>query len=116
MGRKGKRKDPDYWVFVSQQDQQLCPLCGRPMPPGSFDEHHLIPKTFGGTQTIPLHKICHDKLHHTFSEREMANWYHSLDRILEDEQIVKFVKWVRKQPNDFYSKHRDTKERNKKRR
>lgn len=115
MGRKGKRKHPIEWDQPTDQYQQLCPLCGRHMPQGCYDEHHLIPKTFGGVETVRLHKICHDKLHHTFSEREMAQWYHTLDQLLQDEQIQKFVKWVKKQPNDFYSKNKDTKERNKKR-
>ena len=63
---------------------------------GSFNEHHLIPHTFGGKDKIELHIICHDKLHHTFSEREMVNHYHTVERILENEEIQKFIKWIGK--------------------
>lgn len=92
-----------------------CPLCGREMPEGSSNDHHLIPSTFGGKEKITLHKVCHDKLHHTFSEREMEHYYHTVERFLEHEEIQKFVKWVRKQPDDYYSKHKDTKDRKRKR-
>lgn len=86
------------------------------MPDGSHNEHHLIPATFKGKIKVTLHKVCHAKLHHTFSEREMSQYYHTIERLLEHEEIEKFVKWVRKQPNDFYSKNKDTKDRKRKRR
>lgn len=92
-----------------------CPLCTRELGPVS-DDHHLIPKTFGGKETIPLHKICHNKIHHTFSERELKNYYHTIDRILENEEIQKFVKWVSKKPPEFYDGNKDTSRRNSKRR
>lgn len=94
---------------------QLCPLCGRPMPEGSYNAHHLIPTTHGGRITIDLHIVCHDKIHHTFSEHELSGYYHTIDRLLSHPEIVKFVQWVRKQRPDFYDKHKDTRERNKKR-
>lgn len=80
------------------------------------NEHHLIPSTFKGKETVTLHKVCHDKLHHVFAEREMLHHYHTIERILEHEEIQKFVKWINKQPIDFYTTHRDTKERKRTRR
>lgn len=80
-----------------------------------IEDHHLIPKTFKGTETILIHKICHQKLHATLSEREMLNYYHTVERILENEEILKFVKWVSKKPLDFYSKNDDTAHRKNKR-
>ena len=94
----------------------FCPLCKREMPEGSYNDHHLIPATFKGREKITLHKVCHDKLHHVFSEREMQQYYNTIDKILEHEEIQKFVKWVKKQRPDFYSKHKDTKSRKQKRR
>ena len=94
-----------------------CPVCGREMIPGkSIDEHHLIPKTFKGTETVLLHKICHHKLHTVFTEREMQHHYHTIERLLEHEEIQKFVKWVSKKDPEFYVRNKDTKERKKKRR
>lgn len=92
-----------------------CPICNREMVEGTYNDHHLIPSTFGGRDTITLHKICHDKIHHTFSERDLANYYFTIERILEHEEIIKFIKWVQKRPPDFYVKHKDTNERRGKR-
>lgn len=92
-----------------------CSICKREMMEDSFNDHHLIPSTFGGKEKIPLHKICHNKLHHTFSEREMVNYYHTIERILENEEIQKFVKWIRKKDIYYYSKNKDTKKRKMKR-
>ena len=94
-----------------------CPLCERPMlRDDSSDEHHLIPKTFKGKETITLHRICHQKLHQTFSEREMLHHYNTIERLLENEDIQKFVKWVSKKELDYYSGNKETKRRKSKRR
>lgn len=92
-----------------------CPLCTREL--GTVcDEHHLIPKTFKGKEKIWLHKICHRKLHSVFSEREMLNYYHTIERLLEHEEIQRFVKWIQKKPIDFYDSSKDTNIRKGKRR
>ena len=93
-----------------------CSICNREMIEGLYNDHHLIPSTFGGKEKITLHIICHDKLHHTFSEREMVNYYHTIERLLEHEEIKKFVKWVSKKDINYYSKNKDTKKRKIKRR
>lgn len=94
-----------------------CPICNREMIDGpSIDEHHLIPKTFKGRETILLHRICHQKLHSVFTEREMFQYYHTVDRLLENSEIQKFVKWVSKKDPEFYSTNRETKQRKAKRR
>lgn len=93
-----------------------CPLCDRELILGpSIDEHHLIPKTFKGKDTITLHKICHRTIHATFSERELEHYYHTIERLLEHEKIQKFVKWVKKKDPEFYEKTKDTNERKRKR-
>lgn len=93
-----------------------CSICKRPLEGGIVQAHHLIPKTFKGSETIDIHKICHQKIHATFSERELKNYYHTPKRILESEEIRKFVKWVEKKPVDYYTKNDDTKGRKKRRR
>lgn len=92
-----------------------CPICNRDMINGSYNDHHFIPKSFGGKEKITIHKICHDKIHHTFSEREIFNYYNTIERILENEEIKKFIKWVRKKSPDFYSRNKDTEVRRRKR-
>jgi len=97
-------------------NDKICPLCKRPMPEGTYNLHHLIPATFKGKETVDLHIVCHDKLHHTFSEREMQHYYHTIERLLDHEEIQKFVKWVKKQPPEFIVKHKDTRDRKRQRR
>lgn len=87
---------------------ELCELCKRELGDRFIEDHHLIPKTFKGKVTVPIHKICHQKIHATFSERELYHYYHTFERLLEHEQIQRFVAWVRKRPLDFYDKNDDT--------
>lgn len=92
-----------------------CCICGRELG-GVVQAHHLIPKTFKGSETVDIHKMCHQKIHATFSERELQKYYHTPERILEHAEIVKFVRWVSKKSVDFYDKNDDTKGRKRKRR
>lgn len=84
-----------------------CPLCTREYG-SNTDLHHLIPKTFKGKETVELHRVCHTKIHHTFSERELFNYYHTIDRLLEHPEIQKFVDWIKNKDPDFNVRHRDT--------
>lgn len=68
----------------------------------------MVPKTFGGKQTVPMHKMCHQKIHATFSERELLNYYHTFERLLSHPEIDKFVKWIGKRPSEYYDKNDDT--------
>lgn len=100
------------------QDMGTCPICNRNMISGfSIDKHHFIPKTFKGVETVLIHRICHQKLHATFTEREMKNHYHTIERLLEHEEVQKFVKWVSKKDPEFYAGSKETtKKMNKRRR
>lgn len=71
----------------------------------SVNKHHLIPKTFGGREAVWMHRICHNKIHAVFSERELEHYYHTFERLLAHEDIRKFVVWVRKKPPEFYARH-----------
>lgn len=80
------------------------------------DEHHLVPKTFGGKETFTLHRICHRKIHATFTERELLNYYNTFERLRDHTEIQKFVAWVKKKPNNYYSGTDETQSRKGKRR
>lgn len=84
-----------------------CPLCMRPLPEKP-SKHHLIPKTFKGKDIVLLHRICHRQIHANFTERELLNYYHTIERILENECIQKFVKWVKNKPPEFHVRTRNT--------
>lgn len=90
---------------MTHDPDQECGICGRPLGTTDVQFHHLIPKTFKGTVTVPLHKICHQKAHATFTERELLSFYHTLERIRDHEIMKKFIMWVRKKPPEFYDKN-----------
>lgn len=86
---------------------QSCPLCSRALIDGpSVNEHHLVPRAWRGREKIRMHRICHNKIHAVFTERELAQYYHTFDRLLESEEIRKFVSWVRKKDPAYYDAHR----------
>ena len=85
-----------------------CPICDRPMILGkSVDKHHLIPKTFGGKEVTLMHRVCHQKIHSLFTERELQKTYHTVDAIRSHEEIKKFIKWLKNKPPEFYSTNRE---------
>lgn len=84
-----------------------CPLCGRAIVPGpSADRHHLLPRSEGGRTEAGnlalLHRICHRKLHATFSERELAGERRDWSGLQAHPEIAAFVRWVRGKPPEFY--------------
>jgi len=102
--------------------ENKCPLCSRENG-GVMQDHHLKPKMFktrtrdvhDSNNKISIHKICHQKIHATFSEKDLFDYYHTIERLLESEQIQKFVKWISKKPLDFYDKSIETRSRKRKR-
>jgi 5-methylcytosine-specific restriction endonuclease McrA len=83
-----------------------CPLCGRVVLAGpSADVHHWVPRSEGGRttpeNTALLHRVCHRKLHATFSERELARDYAQPLALLAHPEIASFVRWVQRQPPAF---------------
>jgi hypothetical protein len=64
----------------------------------------LVPLSQGGKgeHTVIMHKICHSKIHSLFNEKDLARSYPDVNKILENEDIQKFVSWIKKKPLDFY--------------
>lgn len=96
--------------------EELCPLCKRLLGDVNVDFHHLIPKTFKGKHGVMLHKVCHRAIHASIDNYQLANYYHTIDRLLEHENIQKFVRWISKKPIDYYVETEESKERRGKRR
>ncbi len=84
------------------QKAETCALCGRPLGT-NWNVHHLIPKTFGGRVTVPMHRICHSKIHSVFTERELLQKYHTIEALLTHDAISDFVKWVANKHPDFHA-------------
>ena len=85
----------------------ICPLCGRPIPPQAKQSlHHLVPRLRGGKggPTVRLHQICHNEIHATLSEAELARSYSTIEALQSHPRLATFIAWVRKRPDDFHSK------------
>lgn len=84
-----------------------CPLCQRELieKTSSVDKHHLVPKSLGGKEMVLIHRICHQKIHSLFTERELKNTYNTIEKLLSHEEIQKFIKWVSKKAPDFYDRN-----------
>jgi hypothetical protein len=80
------------------------------IPGGSLNEHHLIPKSYGGTEKYVMHKSCHSKIHSLFSEADLAYVFNSFPALLRHPGIQSFVKWVRKQDPETTIRHRRPKD------
>jgi hypothetical protein len=58
-----------------------------------------VPKSRKGRETIKVCTNCGDQLHRLFTNKEMEKIYNTVEAILADERVQKYVKWVRKKKN-----------------
>ncbi|MDQ2089827.1 HNH endonuclease [Marimonas arenosa] len=85
----------------------ICPLCDRPIPEGvPQSRHHLVPRLRGGKgrETVLLHQICHNEIHASLSETDLARAYCTIEALRAHPRLAKFIAWVGKRPADFRSK------------
>ena len=94
----------------------LCPLCHRPLGLENIDRHHLVPKSRKGKVQEPIHKICHRKIHATYTEKELEKRFHTWDELRAQEPIKIFIEWVKDKDPGFYLSTRETVDRRGKRR
>jgi hypothetical protein len=88
-------------------DDPICPLCLRPIPETAKSSlHHLVPKLKGGRHgpTVRLHQICHNEIHATLTEAELACDYDTPEKLRSHPRLAKFAAWVAKRPPTFHSK------------
>jgi uncharacterized protein YlaI len=85
-----------------------CELCGRIK---ELTFHHFIPKTlhtnklfkklyttdFMKSSGINLCEDCHSNIHKFFTEKELGREYNDKKKLLSDERVRKFLRWVKKQ-------------------
>jgi hypothetical protein len=114
------RKNRSPIIEAEAVPLDACPLCGRDLVPdtGSINEHHLIPRLRGGARgpTVMLHIVCHNAIHARFTETELARVYNTIEKLLEDDTIQKFVAWVSRKDPEFYDSSREGNDKKKKRR
>lgn len=77
-----------------------CALCGRLLGQ-RVERHHVVPKSEGGTQTVPVHPICHRTIHAFVGNRELAMSYATMDLLREREDMRRYLQWIAKKPPAF---------------
>lgn len=80
-------------------EEYICELCRRK---GFYKltEHHLIPRENGGRHkdTAWLCEDCHKQIHALYTNKELAVRLNTLSKLEEEENIKKYLKYIRKQP------------------
>lgn len=86
-----------------------CFLCGRPL--GSRVEwHHPVPRSRGGRHTEPVHPICHQTIHSTFTNKELERSFASADALRGHPEIQAFLRWIEDKEPDFHAPTRRRKD------
>jgi hypothetical protein len=86
-----------------------CALCERQVK--SVSRHHLLPKSKGGkhTETVPLCQPCHSTIHRTFTNKELAENYTTVEALREAENLQKYLNWIKDRPIERISNRRKRK-------
>lgn len=78
-----------------------CALCHRPL--GTRTEwHHVVPKSEGGRETVPLHPICHRTIHAAADNATLAR-LGNIDAVRALPPVARFVRWIAGKPADFHA-------------
>lgn len=92
--------------------EDTCPLCNR--TGATMSEHHLIPKSRGGTYTELICSDCHSAIHARYSNKELEEGFYTLELIKADKDLQKAFKFVSKQ--NTYRRFRNRRSNRRKRR
>jgi len=106
---------PD-WVWTQLEEENgdhaalksgACPMCERVVP---LTFHHLRPRITHSkyvkqgfskeqllTTGIDVCRACHSQIHTLFSNEELAKSFYTLELLLENEKVQKWVKYISKQ-------------------
>ncbi|KAL2752235.1 hypothetical protein ACRALDRAFT_1073089 [Sodiomyces alcalophilus JCM 7366] len=89
----------------AQAEEEGCELCGRDWVPLTY--HHLIPRFVHdkalkrgwhpaeALQNVAwLCRLCHSFVHRFASHEELARYYFTVDRLLAEEEVVKFARYA----------------------
>ena len=88
-----------------------CPLCLRPIPAEAKQSlHHLVPKLRGGAggRTVRLHQICHNEIHATLTETELAREFNTIEALRSHPRLARFAAWIASRPPGFHKRSAGT--------
>ncbi len=71
----------------------------------SVDRHHLVPRSYKGVEQFLVHRVCHQKIHSLFTEKELASTYHTWEALRAHPDMQVFMRWVAKKPIEFYDRN-----------
>jgi hypothetical protein len=74
-----------------------CSLCEREVSYITY--HHLTPKAEGGkhAEQVPLCQPCHSTIHRTYSNKELAKGFNTLQILKTSEKLQNYLTWIKKQ-------------------
>ena len=80
-------------------DEQCCQLCEREVEPRHLTLHHLLPKQKGGRpeHRVLLCRTCHNQIHKTYSNAELARGLSSLEALRNAPEMAAYLAWIRRQ-------------------
>lgn len=86
------------------ESKGLCPICDRQMydVDGSINKHHFVPKSRGGKATEWCHRVCHNMLHNTWTNKELERDFSDPEKIKTHAAMKEFINWVKKKDPLFY--------------
>lgn len=101
MARRNARYDPhDDAEPDAAAPVIVCWLCGRPVGK-TVVQHHPVPKSRGGRDTVAMHPICQQTLMANFTNSELQRHGMDVEALLADPSVRKFVDWVANKDPDF---------------
>jgi len=53
---------------------------------------------------VLLHQICHNEIHATLTESELARDYSTVEALRAQPRLAKFIAWVGRRPPEFHSR------------
>jgi hypothetical protein len=90
--------------YSKLESKGLCPICDREMydVDNSINRHHFVPKSRGGRATEWCHRVCHDFLHRTWTNKELEREFSDPELIKQDPRAQTFIEWIQKKDPLFY--------------
>lgn len=89
-----------------------CLLCERPT--NKLTDHHVVPRSRGGTETIAICVDCHRQIHVLYDNKMLEEDYNTAELLLASEGFSKYLMWAKNRPVGSAHKakrSRDTKRR-----
>lgn len=75
------------------------------LPGPSLNEHHLMPRRYGGRETVTMHRVCHGKIHAVLTEAELRDHFHTVESLREHPDLSAFIQWIARKPPEFMDGH-----------